>query len=480
MEHIHFIGIGGIGMSGIAQILLSKGYAVSGSDLKKSHITERLEQQGADIFYSHKASNIENADTVVISSAISEKNPELMEARAKKLNIMQRAQMLSFLMQNQIGIAISGTHGKTTTTSMIAYVMHACKMDPTTIIGGELGAISSNASSGKGNYLVAEADESDASFLHLSPKYAIITNIDSDVNLNTEPYLSSKHNYNLLMKTVSNVFLNFTNKVDKDGSVILCTDSEYVRKILPSVTRRYLTYGINHDADLRAVDIKLKNFSSTSRIYCKHEFLGELKLKVPGRHNIQNALACIAMCLEIGLDFESVSCALSSFCGLKRRFEVLGTANGITIVDDYAHNPSKLRAAMHAAKTGNAKRVIAVFQPHRYSRTEFLLHELSEAFFEADKLAVMDIYSAGEKINPKISGKDLAILIKEKSPNVDVTYLPKHEEVINWLNQETENGDLVITLGAGDVCDISGYFYSELSVASLIDTAHVILPSPIE
>lgn len=485
MRQIHFIGIGGIGMSGIAQILLSKGYKVSGSDLKKSHITERLASLGAKIFYSHSAENIENADTVVISSAISEKNVELSYARAKNIKVVQRAQMLSFLMDGHLGIAVAGTHGKTTTTSMLAYVMRSCGLDPTAIIGGELGVLSSNASSGNGSYLVAEADESDASFLYLSPKHAIITNIDSDVNLNIEPYASHKNNYDALMKAVSRVFLEFTKRVDTQGRIVLCADSEYVRKILPEIKGGYITYGINHDADLRAEDIKLYNFSSESNIYYRNSFLGILKLKVPGRHNVQNALACIAICMEIGLNFEEIVSSISSFGGLKRRFEVLGTKNGITVVDDYAHNPSKLRAAMHATKTGDAKRVIAVFQPHRYSRTRFLMHELSEAFFEADKLVIMDIYSAGEKNDPEINSQILAELIKEKSPKVDVVYLSKPEDVLNWLSQEATNGDMVITLGAGDVCNISKEFYSEISVAqatpmSPIISSERLFASPIE
>ena len=485
MKHIHFIGIGGIGMSGIAQILLSKGYTVSGSDLKKSHITERLTNLGARIFYSHSGKNIENADTVVISSAISEKNPELAYARAKKIKVIQRAQMLSFLMEGQMGIAVAGTHGKTTTTSMIAYVMRSCGLDPTAIIGGELGAISSNASSGKGSYLVAEADESDASFLYLSPNHAVITNIDSDVNLNIEPYASNKSDYNSLMKAVSRVFLEFTKRVAPEGRIVLCADSEYVRKVLPDIKNNYITYGINHDADLRAENIKLHDFSSESHIYYKNEFLGELKLKVPGRHNVQNALACLAICMEIGLNFEEIVSAISSFGGLKRRFEILGTKNGMTIVDDYAHNPSKLRAAMHATKTGNAERVIAIFQPHRYSRTRFLMHELSEAFFEADKLVVMDIYAAGEKIDPEINSKILAELIKEKSPNVDVIYLPKSADVLDWLSKETISGDMIITLGAGDVCNVSKEFYNSILTDSSIKTKPSIITerlfaSPIE
>ncbi len=484
MKHVHFIGIGGIGMSGIAQILISKGYTVSGSDLKRSHITDRLALAGASVYVGHSAANVFGADTVVISSAISEKNPELAFARENGLEVMQRAQVLGFLMQTQKGIAVAGTHGKTTTTSMISSVMRYNKLDPTVVVGGELASISSNASIGSGSYLVAEADESDASFLHLSPMHAIITNIDSDVNLNVEPYASCHNDYEQVMKTISRVFLEFTDRVCDGGAIVLCSDSEYVRKILPSISRPYITYGIKHDADFRAEDIVLSDYCSVSRIYCKSSFLGELKLRVPGRHNVQNALACIAICMEIGLDFDAIAAALEVFGGLKRRFDVLGNMNGIMVVDDYAHNPSKLRAAVHAAKTGNAKRVIAVFQPHRYSRTRFLMNELSEAFYEADILVVADIYSAGEKVDPEINSSDLASLIKKKSPNVDVHYIPERKDILHWLLANAEKGDVVITLGAGDICNVSEMFYSKLSsqpsYSPLLSINESLFASPVE
>lgn len=462
MKHIHFIGIGGIGMSGIAQILIAKGFTVSGSDLKSSHITVRLEGLGATVFYGHAPENIKGADTVVISSAIPKTNCELIAAKVHGLNILQRAEMLSFLMNDQLGIAVSGTHGKTTTTSMISHVMNYYNMQPTTIVGGELSSISSNAALGRGTYLIAEADESDASFLHLSPLYAVITNIDSDVNLNVEPYSLASGDPDRLMQIITDVFLDFTNRVFDNGKVILCTDSEVVRHLLPKVTKEIVTYSINHDSDLKAENISLSHYHSTSDIYYKSEYIGQLTLLVPGRHNVQNALACIAVAREVGLSFEQILEALKSFGGLRRRFEVLGTVNGIMVVDDYAHNPSKLRAAVHAASTGGADRIVAVFQPHRYTRTKFLLNELSEAFDEADIVVVTDIYAASEKPDPSVSGKLMAEMIQSKSPRANVYYISSHKDIVEWLKYNTKSGDIVITLGAGDIYKLSAAFYSEL------------------
>lgn len=451
MQHIHFIGIGGIGMSGIAQIMIKKGYKVSGSDLKKSNLTENLEAIGAKIYYNHNESNIDGADTVVYSTAISENNIEVQAAQKAGIKIIKRAEMLGFLMNGKNGTAVAGTHGKTTTSSMISYVFKNIGLNPTVIIGGELSAITSNASSGTDPYVIAEADESDASFLYLAPKIAVITSIDSDVNLNVRPWREYRDNTPLLMQKIREIFVNFTDKVVESGIVVLCEDNAEVRKIKSSIKRKIITYGITHKADLFATNIKLYDFKSSCDVYLKGKKIGTMNLNVPGKHNIQNALACIAVCMGYGFDVKEIIIALEKFGGLKRRFEVIGRPMGTMIVDDYAHNPSKIMSALHATKTGNAKRVIAVYQPHRYSRSKYEKEELSESFFEADKVIITDIYSAGEKPLEDISGKILAELTSKKYPNLDVTFIGNPKDAFDSLIDQVQDGDLIIALGAGDI-----------------------------
>ena len=462
MRHIHFIGIGGIGMSGIAQILIKKGYIVSGSDLKKSNLTENLETLGAKIYYNHNESNIDGADTVVYSTAISENNIEVQSAKKAGIHILKRAEMLGFLMNGKNGTAVAGTHGKTTTSSMISFVFKYLGLNPTVIIGGELSAITSNASSGTDPYMIAEADESDASFLYLVPKIAVITSIDSDVNLNVRPWREYRDDTPLLMEKIREIFVSFTDKVVESGIVVLCEDNAEVRKIKPSIKRKIITYGINHEADLTAKNIKLYDFKSSCDVYLNNEKIGTMNLNVPGKHNVQNALACIAVCMGYGFDLKQVITALEKFGGLKRRFEVIGRPMGTMIVDDYAHNPSKIMSALHATKTGNAKRVIAVYQPHRYSRTKYEKDELSESFFEADKLIINDIYSAGEKPLEDISGKILADLTAKKCPNLDVTFMGNPRDAFDSLIDEVQEGDLVISLGAGDITNYIHEFCNKL------------------
>ncbi|MBR0519689.1 UDP-N-acetylmuramate--L-alanine ligase [bacterium] len=451
MQHIHFIGIGGIGMSGIAQIMLKKGYKVSGSDLKKSNLTENLEAIGAKIYYNHNESNIDGADTVVYSTAISENNIEVQAAQKAGIQIIKRAEMLGFLMNGKNGTAVAGTHGKTTTSSMISYVFKKIGLNPTVIIGGELSAITSNASSGTDPYVIAEADESDASFLYLAPKIAVITSIDSDVNLNVRPWREYRDDTPLLMQKIRETFINFTDKVVDSGIVVLCEDNAEVRKIKSSIKRKIITYGITHEADLFATNIKLYDFKSSCDVYLKGEKIGTMNLNVPGKHNVQNALACIAVCMGYGFDVKEIIIALEKFGGLKRRFEVIGRPMGTMIVDDYAHNPSKIMSALHATKTGNAKRVIAVYQPHRYSRSKYEKEELSESFFEADKVIITDIYSAGEKPLEDISGKILTELTSKKCPNLDVTFIGNPQDAFDSLIDQVQEGDLIIALGAGDI-----------------------------
>lgn len=464
MKHIHFIGIGGIGMSGIAQIMLEKGYKVSGSDIKLSHITERLRLMGAEIFCGHSESNVKGADTVVYSTAITDSNLEVQAALKAGARIVKRAEMLGLLMNDKKGIAVAGTHGKTTTTSMISYVFRWCGIHPTVIIGGELSAISSNAESGTDSHIIAEADESDASFLCLSPTVAVITNIDLDVNLNVKPWRLYRDDKNVLREKISETFISFTERITEGGCAVICADNKEARDIIGKVRRQVITYGIDHEADIRAENINMEGFCSSCDIIINGKKSGELKLQVPGMHNIQNALACIAVCLHEGLKSEDIITALSSFGGLKRRFEILGTSMGVTVVDDYAHNPSKIKAAIHAASTGGAKRIIAVCQPHRYSRTKYLLEELSESFGEADITVITEIYASCEKPDPEINGRMVAELIKKKNPKMKVGFADTPKEAFDLIKGELSSGDLVISMGAGDITKSAGSFYDELCI----------------
>lgn len=450
-RHAHFVGIGGIGMSGIARVLLQMGYQVSGSDLHASRITRNLEELGARIHEGHAAGHIAGADVVVVSSAVPADNPELVAAQQAGVAILQRGQMLSHLMRQRVGIAVAGTHGKTTTTSMVATALEHNGLQPTVVVGGELNDIGSNAKLGCGVHLVAEADESDASFVDLSPRIAIVTSVDADVNLSTSPFAGCGYDYDLTRQRVEELFIEFMHRVPEDGLLILCTDHPRLRELVSRAQRPTLTYGLDHGAELTATEIELANYGSRSRVFLRGQELGQLTLRVPGRHNIQNALAAIAVGLEVGLEFADLCRVLARFTGVQRRFQIVGTFDGVTVVDDYAHNPSKVRAAIHAARTGGARRVLAVFQPHRYTRTKFLAHEFANSFEEADVLLVTDIYSAGEV--PIVGVKTDIILegVKRHGLPQRVYHTPGHRDVCEFLAAECVPGDVVITLGAGDI-----------------------------
>jgi UDP-N-acetylmuramate--alanine ligase len=467
MRHIHFVGIGGIGMSGIAKVMLEMGYKVSGSDLKASHMTKKLELLGARCFIGHDGQNIGDADALVVSSAIPEKNPELVEARRRNIRVLQRAEMLGYLMGSKIGIAVAGTHGKTTTTSMIAKVLEYNGLNPTVVIGGELNDIGSNAKLGRDSYLLAEADESDASFLNLTPRIAVITNIDSDVNLNVMPYSRCNYDYDATMKTIVENFIEFIDKVPDDGLVVLCRDNASIREILPGIKKRCITYGLDEEADLRAENISLESFGSTCTVKFRGETLGRLELRVPGCHNILNALASFAVAMELGFSFKGMRDSLSDYLGVQRRFQILGEVNGVMVVDDYAHNPSKIRAALHGARTGGRKRIVAVFQPHRYSRTRFLFKEFLEAFEDADVVIVTDIYAAGEQPIVGVRAERIVEDLRQRWPEKHFIHVPRIEEVITYLHQSTRSGDLVITLGAGDICKAAEKFYYQIKKSEL-------------
>jgi UDP-N-acetylmuramate--alanine ligase len=440
-EWIHFIGIGGAGMSGIAKVLLDLGYKVSGSDLKMSDTTKRLVENGAIVYAGHKASNVaEGVDTVVVSTAIPDENEEVKKAKMLKIPVIQRAEMLARLMKNQKAICIAGAHGKTTTTSMIALVLEKNNLDPTVVVGGELNDIGGNAKLGRGEYLVAEADESDGSFLKLLPWSTIITNIEND---HLDHYGS--------LENIIKSFKQFVSLGKPDGFSILCIDNPNVLELSKHVPGKVITYGLSDNADYIARDIVYQGFITTAKIFQREKFLGQLELNVPGQHNIINALAAIAVGQEFGIDFPNICKALASFRGVQRRFQLIGEVNNIQIVDDYAHHPTEIRATLNAAKKSHDGRLIAVFQPHRYTRTKFLAKEFAESFELVDKLILDEIYAAGEKPIPGVSTQNI---IDYLNPQLDVEYFANGKDITDYLAHIVQPGDLVLTLGAGNVWQI--------------------------
>jgi UDP-N-acetylmuramate--alanine ligase len=438
-RRIHFVGIGGIGMSGIAELLLNLRYRVSGSDLKESAITERLRSLGAIVYVGHKAEQVEGADVVVVSSAVRPDNPEVAAARARNLPVIPRAEMLAELMRMKYGIAVAGSHGKTTTTSLIATVLAEAGMDPTLVIGGRLNSLGTNARLGTGEFLVAETDESDGSFLLLSPTVAVVTNIDPE---HLDHYGQ--------MESLQEAFVRFVNKVPFYGLAVLCLDHPNVRALLPHVRKRVVTYGLARQADIRAEDIRWSGWQSRFRVFRQQQELGEIHLRLPGVHNISNALAAVAVADELELDFEGVRRALENFAGIQRRFQIRGQAAGILVVDDYGHHPAEILATLAAARQGWERRIVAVFQPHRYTRTQLCFDGFLGAFHDADVLVVLDIYSAGEKELHGVHASRLAEGIR-KQGHKEVHYLGGFPEALDFLLENCREGDLVITLGAGDV-----------------------------
>jgi len=438
-EWTHFVGIGGAGMSGLAKILLALGYPVSGSDLKKSKVTDRLERAGAIIVEGHSAENLRGeVNLVVVSSAIPKDNPEMMAAQAKGIPVIQRAELLARLMKRQRAIAVAGAHGKTTTTSMIAMVLDKNGLDPTVIVGGELNDIGGNARLGHGRYLVAEADESDKSFLKLYPYIAVITNIEND----------HLDHYGTFANIVES-FEEFIEKVPEEGFVVACTDDPELKRISKEGRRKFITYGLSGGPDYSAKKVKIRGIGSAAEVYFRKEKLGILKLTVPGKHNVSNALAAVAVGHELGLPFEDIAAALTTFRGVDRRFQILGISDGIQVVDDYGHHPTEVRVTLAAAKATNPRRLIVVFQPHRYSRTKFLATEFGPAFQEADLAIITGIYAAGEAPIEGISGEVIAKEAANYCPHVE--YIPCLEEVVLYLLRECKPGDLVLTMGAGNI-----------------------------
>jgi UDP-N-acetylmuramate--alanine ligase len=439
-QHIHFVGIGGIGMSGIAEILLTLGYKVSGSDQKRNEVIERLERLGAKIFIGHQAANVEGVHVLVYSSAVATDNVEVQTAHQRQVPVIPRAEMLAELMRLKYGIAVAGTHGKTTTTSMVGVVLSEGRFDPTIVVGGRVTNLGSNARLGQGEYLVAEADESDGSFLKLAPTIAVVTTIDAE---HLDHYGD--------LDAIRAAFLTFVNKVPFYGAVVLCLDQPNIQMLLPHVEKRIITYGLESGADLVARRLQLQGMTSRFDVYQHGTLLGECALQIPGRHNVLNALAAIGVGLDLEIPFVTIAAALAGFAGVQRRFQIRGTAGGVTVVDDYGHHPAEIRATLAAAKAGFDSRIVTVFQPHRYSRTLHLRQEFLTAFNQADVLVVMDIYPAGEAPIPGVTAADLAEGIRAHGHR-NVTYLGSDRaRIVDHVCEISRPGDLVLTLGAGDV-----------------------------
>jgi len=456
IQRIHFVGIGGIGMSGIAEVLLNLGYKVSGSDLKSSSVTQRLAGLGAVVFEGHRAENIAGAEVVVTSSAIATENPEVTEAHKLHIPVIQRAEMLAELMRLKYGIAIAGMHGKTTTTSMVAAVLAAGGLDPTVVVGGRVDAMGSNARLGKSQYLVAEADESDRSFLKLSPILSVVTNIDRE-------HMDCYRN----MRDVKKTFLEFMDRVPFYGMIVACNDDPLLRRLLPEVQRRTVTYGTRRGSDFW---IKLSDVAGQSqnphpvaedatrvghplnrfRVNYRKNDLGEFTLHVPGVHNVLNATAAIAVGVGLDVGVEAIRAALDQFRGVDRRFQLRGRAAGVSVIDDYGHHPTEIKATLAAARRCGFGKIHVIFQPHRYTRTRDLMDEFSTAFGDADSLFVLDIYAASEKPIEGITGEILAQRIREKSGKT-VQYVSSPADGVNSAAAAAHDGDMILTLGAGSV-----------------------------
>ena len=450
-KHIYFMGIGGIGMSGIAEILLDFGYRVSGSDIRTSNVTERLQKKGAVIYIGQKEENIsEDIDIIVRSSAIRENNPELMRARELNITMLHRSEMLAQLMEHKRAICVAGAHGKTTTSSMIALIMDLAGLDPTVVVGGEIYQIGSNAKSGKSDILVAEADESDGSFLNLLPWMAVITNVEED-------HLDHYKN----LDAIREAFREFVYKTGEHGVAVLNYDCEETRQLANLVPGKLITYGFAEDAQLQSRNWRYEDGVNKADVYLEGALLGTLEMQVPGKHNISNGLAAVAAGLEIGMSFEEIKNGLMQFGGARRRFQLLGHVHDIQIIDDYAHHPTEIAATIQAARGVHPGRLVAVFQPHRYTRTKLLFSEFCECFKDCDELILTDIYAASEEAIPGVSSMHLAEGIKAATGQ-EVLYIGKLTKAEEYLERVVRPGDLVMTIGAGDVFKIGEELVREL------------------
>jgi len=438
--HIHFVGIGGIGMSGIAELLLTLGYKVSGSDLAASGITERLSKLGGAIRIGHDADQVGQADVVVTSSAVAEDNPEVQEALARSIPVIPRAEMLSELMRLKYSVAVAGAHGKTTTTSIVAEVLAKGGLDPTVVIGGKLKSIDANALLGQGDFIVAEADESDGSFLKMSPTIAVVTNIDRE-----------HLDYYTDLTNIKEVFLAFIDEIPFYGLAVLCLDNEAIQDLIPRIKKRTTTYGLSNQADFQARNVRMRGLQSTFSVYRGGDHLGDIRLNLPGEHNVNNALASIAVGSELHIPFDTMKGALKTIEGVQRRLEIKGVARDITIVDDYGHHPTEIKTTLTAARDSwPDRRLVVVFQPHRYTRTRALFDEFTRAFYQSDLLVVLPIYPAGEPPIEGVDGKRLYEGIRAHG-HKDALYVNGIAHAVETLVDITKPGDIVLTLGAGNI-----------------------------
>lgn len=443
-SHIHFIGIGGIGMSGIAEVLHDMGFKVSGSDIAESANVKRLRELGIDIKIGHQKENVEGADVIVYTSAASDDNPEIMQAKADRKPVIKRGEMLSELMRLKFAVAVAGSHGKTTTTSMVAEIVKAAKLDPTVLIGGRLNSTNNNARFGAGNIMVAEADESDRSFLMLYPSIAVITNIDHE-------HMESYKDFD----DVKESFTSFANMVPFYGCSVVCIDNNNVADIIPNITKRFVTYGTKAQADVRAVNIKKDGFSVSYDFQKEGEILGHIEIMLPGDHIVLNSLAAATAALEMGIDFDIIAKTLSEFSGVQRRMSLRHKDDKFMVFDDYGHHPTEIATTLKAVREASANsRIVVVFQPHRYSRTQNLMSDFAKCFMDADKLYITDIYAASEK---PIEGIDSERLVSEVKGHgfKDVTYLPEWKEFLNDIKEFDDRHTIIITFGAGSITNFS-------------------------
>jgi len=438
--HIHFVGIGGIGMSGIAELLLNLGYKVSGSDLKKSDITKRLKALGGIVFVGHREDQISGADVVVTSSAVGRDNPEVSAAQHASVPVIPRAEMLAELMRLKYSVAIAGAHGKTTTTSIVAAVLAQGGLDPTVVIGGKLKSVGSNAVLGQGDFIVAEADESDGSFLKFSPAIAVVTNIDRE-----------HLDYYQDLAAIKTVFLNFIDRIPFYGLAILCLDNEPIQDLIPEIKKRYTTYGMSSQADFQIKDVEFEKRRSCFNVYKQGLKLGRITLNLPGMHNVYNATAGIAVGIELDVSFDAIKTALETLEGVQRRLEIKGEINGITVVDDYGHHPTEIKTTLQAIDNSwPDRRKVVVFQPHRYTRTQALFDDFTRAFYQSDVLLVLPIYAAGEEKIENVTAQELCKGIKAHG-HKEVFCAAEMENAVIYLKKNLKSQDVLLTLGAGDV-----------------------------
>ncbi len=456
-QHVHFVGIGGYGMSAIARVMLDMGYEVTGSDVKSQDLINRLVERGARVFMGHAKDQVEGADVVVYSTALPKDNIELAEARERHIPVLHRSEMLARLMSDRIGVAVAGAHGKTTTTSMIAYVMEQCGLDPTFIIGGVVSNIGDNAKAGAGQFVVAEADESDGSFLHYRPHMAVVTNVEAD----HLEYYDGKFE-NLLA-----AYTQFVSQIDEQGICVVSGEDPHCADIVARAKCDIVSFSIDGDADYVARRVRLRDRGSQCEVYHKGEYLGPLELCLPGRHNVMNALAAVAICSHAGLHFPDIARELLQFHGAKRRFQVISESRGILVIDDYAHHPTEISATISAAQA-TGRRIVAVFQPQRYTRTFFLFDAFAKAFQGADEVIIADIYSPhGEHQIEGVSAELLAQEIRVKS-NPNVRFLQTKDDVFAYLVSSVRSGDLVLTMGAGDIYEVAYRLADSLHEASVV------------